>query len=386
MGKSASEKEIMEQIPKIDITTNKEPWLAASLSWLLPGLGQIYSKVYNRGVSIFIFALFLLIFGIFSLLSLRTSVTFSLLLGFTSIIILPLYASIDAFKITRKYNTDDFERERILSKDPWLAVFLSIVFPGLGHFYTRKRIFGILFLFSFVVLGVMSQKNYYALFAVIILPAVAAIHTYFLRSIHKANLKRPLILFVILLLCARFLNGFLMPLVVCHFFVHAHIPTVGPSMEPTILDGSRIVVDKISYTLKEPTIGEIVQFIPPEPENVTSDYPNTMCKRIVAVGGETVQVRKKVIYVDDKKREVRDPNRRARPRSTPPIDFSGVYNPYLAHGVHEPYRVPEGHYFVLGDNLSHSVDSRFFGAVPRENITGKVIKISWPSRCMGLVR
>ncbi len=158
-------------------------------------------------------------------------------------------------------------------------------------------------------------------------------------------------------------------------------------MEPTILDGSRIVVDKISYTWKDPAIGDIVQLVPPE--NVPSDYANITrkhIKRIVAIGGETVQVRKKDIYVDGEKREVRDPERQARPRSSPPIDFSGVDNPYLTYGVNEPYLVPEGHYFVLGDNRSYSVDSRFFGPIPIQNITGKVIKISWPPRRMGVVR
>jgi len=371
---------------KICMHTNKEPWLAGSLSWLLPGMGHIYSKSFGRGICLIILAGFLHVFCIASLISTRTSLFLPILLNLCGIIILPIYASPDAYRLTRRRNTEDFERERTLGKDPWLAVFLSVVLPGLGHIYIRKRIVGILLLLSFFVIYVISQRNYYALFAALILPTVASVHAYGPWKLRKVKLKHPLILFVILLLCAGFLKRILIPLAEGQFFVQPYVPLVGPSMEPTILDGSRIVIDKLTYSWKVPAIGDIVRIVPPE--NVPSDYARSTIKRIVAVGGETVQVRSKDdVYVDGKKREVRGgARRRARPRSSPPIDFSGRYNPYLAYGVHEPYRIPEGHYFVLGDNRRYSVDSRFFGAIPRENITGKVIKIAWPPRRMGVVR
>lgn len=366
---------------------NREPWLAGSFSWLLPGIGHIYSGGYGRGTYLIMVTAFLRAFVIASLISTRTSIFLPVLLNLCRIIVLPIYASLDAFRLTRRRNTEDFESERTLGKDPWLAVFLSVVLPGLGHIYVHKRIVGILFLLSFCVLRVISRANYYALFAVVVLPAVASVHAYGAWQFHKVKLKHPLTLFIIVLLCSGLLKSVLIPLAQGHFFVRSY-PLVGPSMEPTILDGSRTVVDKLTYSWKDPSIGDIIQFVPPD--TVSSDYARSTCKRIVAVGGETVQVRDGNVYVDGKKREVRGrAHHQARLRSSPPIDFffgEDEDNPYLAYGVHEPYHVPEGHYFALGDNHLYSVDSRCFGAIPRENITGKIIKISWPPRRMGIVR
>ena len=370
---------------KIRTRKNKEPWLAGSLSWLLPGIGHIYSESFGRGICLIILAGLLHVFCIASLISTRTSIFLPILLNLCGIIVLPIYASLDAFRLTRKRNTEDFESERTLGKDPWLAVFLSVVLPGLGHIYIHKRIIGILFLLSFCVLRVISQTNYYALLTVLVLPAVASVHAYGPWQLHKVKLKHPLTLFVVVLLCSGLLKRILIPLAEGQFFVQPYVPLAGPSMEPTILDGSRAVVDKLTYSWKDPSIGDIVQFVPPD--TVSSDYAKSTCKRIVAVGGEKVQVRDGDVYVDGKKREVRGrTHRQVYSGSSVPINFRGRDNPFLAYGVHEPYHVPEGHYFALGDNHPYSVDSRCFGAIPRENITGKVIKICWPPRRIGVVR
>jgi len=306
-----------------------------------------------------------------------------ILLYFCVRIIFPAYASLDAYCVTKKRNTEDFKSDRTIGKDSWLAVFLTVVLPGLGHIYLRKRIVGILLLLSFLVIYAVSQANFYVRFAVVAFMAVASAHAYGVWPLHIFKLKLPLTLFIFVLLCSGILKNILIPLSLGKFFIQSY--ALGPSMDPTIPDGSRMVVDKFIYTWKDPAIGDIVQFVPSD--NAPSDYVRLTCKRIVAAGGETVQVRDSNVYVDGRKREVRgDVHRKARSRSSPTIDFYVRDNPHLAFGVHEPYRVPEGHYFVIGDNHRYSVDSRCFGAVPRENITGKVIKISWPPRYMGVVK
>jgi len=375
----------MSHISKNYTPVNKEPWLAGSFSWLLPGIGQIYSARCVRGICLIILAGFLHVFCIVSLISMRTSVFLPILLNLCGIIVLPIYASLDAFRLTRKRNNEDFESERTLGKDPWLAVFLSLVLPGLGHIYMHKRIIGILFILSFCVLRIISQANYYALFACFVILSVASVHAYGPWQLNKVKLKHPLTLLIILLLCSCILKRFLIPLAEHRFIVLPYILSTGPSMEPTIPGRCRLVVDRFTYIWKDPAIGDIVMFTPPY--NEYSDSTNSKCKRIVAVGGETVQVRDGYIYVDGKERELRGrTHRQVYSESNVPINFLGRDNPFFTYGVHEPYHVPKGHYFALGDNYLYSVDSRCFGAIPRENITGKVIKIFWPPGHIGVVK
>ncbi|UCC99093.1 MAG: signal peptidase I [Phycisphaerales bacterium] len=286
--------------------------------------------------------------------------------------------------MTRRRNSKFFERERTLGKDPWLAVFLTVVLPGLGHLYLRKRIVGVLLLLSFCVLRVKARADYYALFPILIFPAAACAHAYAGWNLHEIKLKDPFFLFVIVLLCSGFLKSLLIPQVESRFFMQGYV-IAGTSMEPTILHGSLLVVDRFSYLWKDPAIDDIVVFTPVE--GVSPDPPDCAFKRVVAVGGETIQVRDGDVYVDGRRREAkgRAPGQ-GRPGSPLPIDFFGTDNRYLVCGVDESYRVPEGHYFVLGDNRSYSVDSRCFGAVPRENIKGKAVKIAWPTGGVGVLK
>lgn len=212
---------------------------------------------------------------------------------------------------------------------------------------------------------------------------VASAHAYGVRPHLTFELKHPLTRFISVLLFIGILKNILIPLLLGKFFLLTLIS--GPSMDPTIPDKSRIVINKFIYSVKDPEIGDVIQFVPSD--NTPSDSIRLLCKRIVAVDGETVQVRNSDVYVDGRKREVRgDVHRKAHSQLSPPIDYYVMGNPYLTFGVHEPYLVPKGHYFLLGDNRHHSVDSRYFGAVPRENIMGRVIKIYWPPRYMGLVK
>jgi len=309
----------------------------------------------------------------------------SILLNLCGIIILPLWASLDAFKLTKRSNSENFEKERALKKDPWLAVYLSVLLPGVGHFYLRKYIVGVFLLLSFYLVKCVFTLSYFTLSAMIMLPAIASTHAYGLWPLDKVKLKLVLILFVLFLLCTGFFKTVLIPLMERQV-VWPYVPFSGPSMEPTILDESCLVVEKFTYLWNDPTVGDIIVCDPPDKRS--SDDAISNCKRIVARGGETVQVIDGNVFVNGIKRESeRDNQARNRNRVGPSIYWygKGKDNPYCAYGVEEPYRVPEGHYFVLGDNHSYSADSRYFGAVPRENIKGKVIKISWPLHRLGNV-
>lgn len=139
------------------------------------------------------------------------------------------------------------------------------------------------------------------------------------------------------------------------------IPT--GSMRPTLLEGDRIFVDKVTYRFRPPERGEIVVFKYP------LDKKKDFVKRLVAFGGERVEIREGTIYIDGKKLE-----------DMPAISSRYYYNrgdwPYAKEG--QIIKVPEDSFFVLGDNSAQSSDSRNWGFVPKKLLIGRAFVIWWP--------
>lgn len=155
-------------------------------------------------------------------------------------------------------------------------------------------------------------------------------------------------------------------LVIITFVVQAfYIPS--GSMEPTLQVGDRILVSKFSYRLGPIRRGDIIVFR--FPLSPTRDF----VKRVVALPGETVELREGLVLINGK------PLSELYPTPLP----GGERACTSSYG---PKRVPEGQYFVLGDNRCNSEDSRFFGFVPAQNVVGKALLIYWPLQRAGPVR
>ena len=135
---------------------------------------------------------------------------------------------------------------------------------------------------------------------------------------------------------------------------------VGSSMEPTLHDRQRLLVNKALYFFREPEAGEVVVFQPPD--NRRADY----IKRIIALPGDVVEVKMGVVYVN------------GSPLDEPYIKDQPSYT--LA-----PKEIPENSYFVLGDNRNNSNDSHKGWTVPRQNIVGKAWLSIWPPSQWGLI-
>jgi signal peptidase I len=125
-------------------------------------------------------------------------------------------------------------------------------------------------------------------------------------------------------------------------------------MAPTILIGDRIHVDTGYRDIKR---GDIIVFNPPIGET-GKDY----IKRCVAIGGDRFTIRNGSIYVNGEKKD--------EPYIKGKTGYQGFSDTTLIEGI-----VPADSYVVLGDNREHSLDSRYFGYVPRSRITGKVLYI-----------
>jgi len=145
-----------------------------------------------------------------------------------------------------------------------------------------------------------------------------------------------------------------------HFIVESFY-VFGTSMEPTLANAERLFVNKLSYRFVPPQRGDIVVFR--YPRNLDRDF----IKRVVAVGGERVEIVDGRVLVDDR-----------------PIDWP---HPIIADNAHYPLtEVPERMLFVLGDNRRNSEDSRFFGFVPLENVKGEAFLRFWPLERLGFIR
>jgi len=158
----------------------------------------------------------------------------------------------------------------------------------------------------------------------------------------------------------------LLSLVIITFVVQAfYIPS--GSMEPTLQVGDRILVGKFTYRFEEVHRGDVIVFH--YPLNPGKDF----VKRVVGLGGETVELRDGVVLING------TPIRELYPTALAGGDRACTSN-------YGPQKIPPGELFVLGDNRCNSEDSRFFGFVPRPNVVGKALFIYWPPQRLGLVR
>ena len=141
------------------------------------------------------------------------------------------------------------------------------------------------------------------------------------------------------------------------------------SMEETIMPGDMVFSEKITYYGSSPVPGDIVTFEDPDPLS----SGRLLIKRVIAVGGQTVDLRDGRVYVDDVLQD--EPYTRGEP--------SYALTPMAGIDISYPYTVPEGRIWVMGDNRTNSQDSRFFGAVRESSVTGRAIFIYWPLSNLG---
>ncbi len=160
-----------------------------------------------------------------------------------------------------------------------------------------------------------------------------------------------------------------------------------PSMEPTLMEGDRVLVNKVAYRFGDPSRGDVVVFVNPnggpapdhgviggffhwlgegigvaQPEN--EDY----IKRVIGLPGETLQIKNEEVL----------------------IDGVPIAEPYLTTEAKTcnrdfgPVTVPEGKLFVMGDNRCNSADSRYgLGFVPIDKVVGRAFVIIWPPGHLG---
>lgn len=157
--------------------------------------------------------------------------------------------------------------------------------------------------------------------------------------------------------------------IINHFFF-TPVMVDGDSMEPTLIDGDYLLLNKFSNIEQF----DIVVFPPPDQED--TQY----VKRVIGLPGDSIEYRDDVLYVNGNQTEQQFLDDGQAINES--VYTSGDFTLLTLLGVET---VPEGQYFVLGDNRLNSRDSRSFGFIDQESILGKVSLRYWPFEEIGLV-
>jgi len=221
-----------------------------------------------------------------------------------------------------------------------ILTLLAVLLGGLGVY---NLIYGLVIAYVFFAARILSLAN----IATILIIAFDCIIYFFLAF----RIKRQRWFISAVLLVTVWL---ILPMAL-YFSINvatARVRNDGYSMMPALANGSYILTDRQAYQQHLPQRGDIIIFI--SPTNKGQD----LIKRVIGLPGETVKIAQGQVLID------------GAPLNEPYISNQAVYK--------GEWKVPEGQYFVLGDNRNDSRDSHQWGFLPRENILAKAVWVYWP--------
>jgi len=290
----------------------------------------------------------------------------------------------------------------------WIAVLLSLIMPGLGQIYCGKLARGLVFTFLNllplpVTIGLFAMSTSSLLMPAVIAMILLAGLIQLMAIIDSACLahnakeyvlkdyNKPVVyvLLLVLITTGSVGSAFYLREQLLEAF---RVPVA--SNYPTILPGDRFIANKIAYKSTDPKRGDLIVFVNPEDRRIN------YIKRVVAVAGETWEIRNGELYVNDQKLP-----RQKLPESTldnirikiktdkmEPLEGDvfeetngdAKYKIFLADhktpGDFAKITVPKHHCFVLGDNRNLSQDSRHFGPVLLATVKGRADYLYFPAK------
>ena len=250
-------------------------------------------------------------------------------------------------------------------RKPILALLLSLVTPGLGQIYNGQFKKGIIYLIGFLLAYILFSfllfKFYGMIFYLIIMlgffvfiliDALRGANK--LKAIQLKPFNKWYVYLIIFLLSSVVIRPLLGLTIKSNIARAYKIPSSG--MDPTILVGDHLIADMKIYKSEKPKRGDIIIF--KFPKDPSKDF----IKRVIGTEGEKVTIIHNKIYINEKL--IDDPwGHFTIPRSS--IEDYG------------PVKVPEGSFFVMGDNRDNSQDSRFWGFVDIKKVKGKALYLYW---------
>ena len=268
-------------------------------------------------------------------------------------------------------------------RDYFYATVLAYLAPGLGHVYYGQAklgfgIIGLLIVFQYLFFFEWMNSSalpYLVLLLLIIslllfdlIGTIVKLKKYGERKSGASNS----VIFYFLLLALSTTSSIFRP------FETFSIPS--GAMSPTVRIGDYITAQR--YVSDKIERGDLIVFMYPKDEAIQ------YIKRVVAMPGETIEVKDKVIYINGSEvalKAIDDFDKEGMVHSRFhdfPLKLYETKTGNIKHFVmlnqentyslnYGPKKIPEGHYFVMGDNRDFSSDSRFWGTVPKENVLGK---------------
>ena len=148
-------------------------------------------------------------------------------------------------------------------------------------------------------------------------------------------------------------------------FIFRPVYVKGPSMDPTLSDGQILILWKLNYQIGDPNRGDVIVIGEDEDELQNK----SLIKRVIGIPGDIIEIKNGDVYVNNEK-----------------LNPDYVKDNTAANGFSKSV-LPNGQYFVLGDNRGESRDSRdkSVGFIERENIEGKTVFRLWPLNKIGII-
>lgn len=282
---------------------------------------------------------------------------------------------------------------------PWIAVFLSLLMPGMGQIYCGSITQGLVLMLTVIMFSTMWMLimiidrvregtpiavSFVAWGFVLLATVVAAIDAY--RRARRMRYDYTLkdynnwgVYLALLWICGAGTLGF-SAMIKMNLFEAFYVPV--NSMVPTIVAGDRVFANKMTYNNQNPEYGDIVLFKNPDDRKVN------YIKRVVALGGDTVEIKDGQLLINgnalerervgtktvrmDKLEVEGDVFRESNGDARYQIFVSGQEKDF------GPVVVPDYHCFVMGDNRNYSCDSRAYGYLSLGALKGRLTQIYWP--------